>query len=394
MKRIIFLLALLLGFSEGNWAQNLNVTSSGCGNYCFSLQGQNPNIAMGDTVTVDVMWGDGQSQSFLASTFTTTYQLNNVCHSYQGNGSYRAVFYVHHQGTLIDSVDTVLNVSCFYQGSNVSVNVSSNACDTYCFNLQGTDSTLTTSDSVSVFFDWGDGQTSTNPATSLNGGFSLSSACHTYSSDSTYSVTMVISVNGQPKDTLTKTLIVDCANTGTGNATLTVTSSSCNEFCVGVEGTNSNVAMGDTVTVNIFWGDGQSQTELANSYTTFYNMPAVCHTYANDGTYQLMLYIYHQGNLIDSVGRSVIVACNTTRLSSKIQTLKIYPNPVSEILILQSPTGNMDKAVLLNLQGQTLKTIPLQTSYYEWNLADLPQGIYLLQIYGKDFVKSFKIIKE
>ncbi len=395
MKRIIILLAVLFGFGNGIYAQTLNVVSTGCGSYCFTLQGNNPNIVMGDSVLVDIMWGDGQMQSVLANSFTTVYQMDSVCHTYTSNGTYRAVFYVHHNNVLIDSVDTMLTVNCVNTQPSVNVTINSVSCNQYCFNIQGSDSAITSSDSVTVFFDWGDGQNDTYTATVQNGSFSLSAACHNYSADSTYSVTILIQVNGQIRDTLTQTISVDCSLQGSGNATLTLTSASCDSFCVSVEGMDSLIVMGDSVMVNIVWGDGQSQTEPASAYTTFYQMNPVCHTYASDGTYQLLLYIYHQGNLIDSVGRTITVNCITTQLMSEKNEITIYPNPVRDILKIESSSSEFSQGILLDIQGRLVKKTFLQGSNNEWNLSELLPGTYILQLYRKDgSVQMFRVVKE
>ncbi len=67
---------------------------------------------------------------------------------------------------------------------------------------------------------------------------------------------------------------------------------------------------------------------------------------------------------------------------------KVYPNPVSDILYIQ--TSSPTKATLYNLKGQKI----VNTSVSVMNLKNIKPGIYFLQINSSEQSEIFKIVKE
>jgi hypothetical protein len=100
----------------------------------------------------------------------------------------------------------------------------------------------------------------------------------------------------------------------------------------------------------------------------------------SDGT-NTLTQGFHQGNL------SVTTLIEKTELSSN---LKVYPNPVENILHVETDKTGMDYQ-LLNINGQTVSNGKLENMNQEINFSDLPAGIYFLKINNE---KTHKIIKQ
>jgi hypothetical protein len=59
-------------------------------------------------------------------------------------------------------------------------------------------------------------------------------------------------------------------------------------------------------------------------------------------------------------------------------TLRAYPNPVKDVLQLESPQGVLVDLALFNLSGQLLQRFSFQGNY-AMSLENLSPGIYLLE---------------
>ena len=83
---------------------------------------------------------------------------------------------------------------------------------------------------------------------------------------------------------------------------------------------------------------------------------------------------------------------NSSRVFSKI-----YPNPVSDNLIIEIDNTSIQtiKLELLNKQGQTVKyetKTSWDTPQYQWSMQGLPPGVYLLNIYNNQRVEQHKVV--
>jgi hypothetical protein len=71
-----------------------------------------------------------------------------------------------------------------------------------------------------------------------------------------------------------------------------------------------------------------------------------------------------------------------------------YPNPVNDGLIIEIDKNTSTQYLnIINLQGQILKTALLVEQKTEINLNDLPSGMYLIQLCGKNGCTTEKLIK-
>jgi hypothetical protein len=78
-----------------------------------------------------------------------------------------------------------------------------------------------------------------------------------------------------------------------------------------------------------------------------------------------------------------------------IQTIAVYPNPVSQYFIITSPHTTVDFVKVYNVNGQLVKSQKLEEVNNKIYMGDLESGVYYLRIYhGENFLKSDKIIKK
>ena len=73
--------------------------------------------------------------------------------------------------------------------------------------------------------------------------------------------------------------------------------------------------------------------------------------------------------------------------------LKLFPNPVTDVLTIQNGNLNLSEAIISNAIGQTVRTIKLNnSSSVEIDLPELGQGLYFVKINstnGKSIIKKF-----
>lgn len=74
-----------------------------------------------------------------------------------------------------------------------------------------------------------------------------------------------------------------------------------------------------------------------------------------------------------------------------IDGLKIYPNPVNDLLFVEMNSSDIFSAEILNMQGQVLLEKTLQNSQ-SINVADFPNGVYWMKISNDNGVVTKKII--
>ena len=145
-------------------------------------------------------------------------------------------------------------------------------------------------------------------------------------------------------------------------------------------------------TIFISGGDSclLSGVEGYSSYTWSTGDTTQTITVSQTGTYCL--------TVIDSVGceatDSIVVArpYNVSSLSF-LENIKIYPNPVTDELIIEGLTGNEEITVRDLLGRETLFEV-VNNEPLNINLSDLSKGVYIITIKLKSDSKVFKILKE
>jgi hypothetical protein len=73
--------------------------------------------------------------------------------------------------------------------------------------------------------------------------------------------------------------------------------------------------------------------------------------------------------------------------------ITFYPNPVTDILSINSISNNINNLKIISLSGQLLTTYNFNGSEIEFDLSDFEAGIYLLQIETDTDVLIRKIVK-
>ena len=90
------------------------------------------------------------------------------------------------------------------------------------------------------------------------------------------------------------------------------------------------------------------------------------------------------------------LVCNTTGINGTFisdQNIKVYPNPASESIVIESPLLEAnDRVLIFNSLGMPVKEIPMTQMSLQINISDLPAGLYFIgtksnQNSGQKFVK-------
>ena len=122
---------------------------------------------------------------------------------------------------------------------------------------------------------------------------------------------------------------------------------------------------------------------------------------ASAGNYKLV--VSHKGSLEGgsqefSLVMSGMGAPVSTNKYDKIDGLNVYPNPVNDILNIESQEVSLEGASiqLLDVSGRIVKEIKNinQANFYQMNLSDLVSGVYMVQVQVDSRLSVTKIIKK
>ena len=79
----------------------------------------------------------------------------------------------------------------------------------------------------------------------------------------------------------------------------------------------------------------------------------------------------------------------------KLIAIKLYPNPVKDVLTLEGLTANSKTNIsIISLQGSALAKTTATNSTYTWNIKQLPAGTYYVRIEADKNVSTLKFVKE
>ena len=90
-----------------------------------------------------------------------------------------------------------------------------------------------------------------------------------------------------------------------------------------------------------------------------------------------------------TVGNTCVLSIKDNLLES---TVNLYPNPVKNILNLNSPTNSITKVEIYSVIGK--KVLEFRQNLDKMNIEELSSGLYLIKIYSDDISFTTKFIKE
>ena len=74
--------------------------------------------------------------------------------------------------------------------------------------------------------------------------------------------------------------------------------------------------------------------------------------------------------------------------------VSLYPNPVEDLLIIQSNTGSINKIEVFNIEGQRIIEHSSDRQRIEIDLIKIPSGLYFAKISSGNDILVKKIIKK
>ena len=83
----------------------------------------------------------------------------------------------------------------------------------------------------------------------------------------------------------------------------------------------------------------------------------------------------------------------TQPIFERIYDLKLYPNPTSGLITIQS-NETMDEIVIYNMFGQEMQKIDQAGTQTQVSLENLPLGVYIVKATWGTNQKTVRIIKE
>ena len=74
--------------------------------------------------------------------------------------------------------------------------------------------------------------------------------------------------------------------------------------------------------------------------------------------------------------------------------ISLYPNPVENLLIIQSNTSSVNKVEIFNIEGQQILEFSSDRQRIEIDLTQIPSGLYFAKISSINNIITKKIIKK
>jgi len=79
---------------------------------------------------------------------------------------------------------------------------------------------------------------------------------------------------------------------------------------------------------------------------------------------------------------------------NNLSHVSLYPNPVEDLLIIQSNTGSINKIEIFNIEGQRILEYSSNSQRIEMDLIQIPSGLYFAKISSGNDIIAKKIIKK
>ena len=125
------------------------------------------------------------------------------------------------------------------------------------------------------------------------------------------------------------------------------------------------------------------------------NLPSATsdqYTVLDSGVYRLLVFCSSVGAMT-TIG-DIVVKCVTTNLNeNSISNFKIYPNPVTDRIIIQQTNFENITVEIYNSIGQLFLTKKVDTAKEEIDLSFLENGAYYISLNNGKGVARQKIIK-
>jgi hypothetical protein len=107
----------------------------------------------------------------------------------------------------------------------------------------------------------------------------------------------------------------------------------------------------------------------------------------------LYVNVWEYGN--DAVGTFQVSAYDASLGNNSFDSsnFTFYPNPVKDVLNL-SYSQNINRVQVINILGQEVKTVSIDTNQAQVDMSNLPLGTYLVKVTSGNDVKTIKVVKE
>ncbi len=148
--------------------------------------------------------------------------------------------------------------------------------------------------------------------------------------------------------------------------------------------------VGDTIA---FFDASQNTTQRLWQFGDGYGsyQDSTYHVYSQAGTYQVQLYLtnaYCDTSIYDTV-----IIRNVSKALLPEETIKIYPNPVSDKLFIHLPSPQPFEVFLYNIQGKLCLQRRFEKGKGRLEMKNLPSGIYLLRVQYHQRYQMIKLYK-
>lgn len=168
---------------------------------------------------------------------------------------------------------------------------------------------------------------------------------------------------------------------------ITVTVSSLPSATITTSTTNTLLCSGQTATLtasgaNTYtWSTSQNNNSISVS-------PTVTTTYTVSGTDA------NGCSNSNTITQNVSLCTAINSIEDQPSSITLYPNPTNSILYIEIPQNLLgQKLVLTNALGQVLEAKVIDTTLVNYNLEEIPNGFYFIQVQTKNGIISKKIIK-
>lgn len=153
------------------------------------------------------------------------------------------------------------------------------------------------------------------------------------------------------------------------------TASESNNSYFAIERSNNNSNFKEVGKVNSKGNSSQTQQYSFEDYTP-----------VNGANYYRLKQVNKDGS--STTSKTVLMDF------SKAAIIRLYPNPVKNIITIEGLTGKKTTVSIIDLNGRVLTTTSTNDATYTWNIKALPQGTYYLRTEADKKVNTVKFVKE